>query len=129
MPSPRVPRLPRIRRAGVLRPWSSLASRVLEDPIGDDAELDLGRAGVDRLGARLQIDRLEAAARHLDRRKLRQGSLLEQLEGKRGKALMGLAPIEFCEAAARTDLVAIDERLDGRLDMGLEHLDLDRDLA
>ena len=46
----------------------SLASRQFEDPVGDDAELNFGGAGVDRLGPRLQINRpRSAAARRLHR--------------------------------------------------------------
>src|SRR4029079_4061793 len=89
-PPPREPPSPRTRSAAILRrsKSSSLTFRKLQDSVGDDAELNFRGTGVDHLRAGLQIDRLEAAARDLHGRKLRQRRLRQQLQRERGKALM-----------------------------------------
>ena len=53
----------------------SLAPGQFEDAVGDDAELDFRRAGIDRLGASLEVDGFKTPPRHLDRGVLRQRCL------------------------------------------------------
>ena len=66
-PRPRARRWPRTRQATILRRMRTsmltCPSGQFEDPIGDDAELNFGGAGIDRLGPRLQINSLEAPLR------------------------------------------------------------------
>src|SRR4051794_23217167 len=104
-------------------PWQ------LKDSVADDAELDLGRSGVDRLGASREIEALEARACRLHLGGRARWRLLQQFEREGGEPLMRLAPVQLHQATAVADAVSGHQPLHHRFDMRLDDLDIDDGLG